>query len=331
MLTAAAPVVFREQRRQPARKKCQMATERIQKVLAAAGYGARRACEQLVLDRRVAVNGTVVHTLPVLVDPERDHIVVDGKPLRAARHVYFLLNKPPGVFCTHNDPSGRTRAVDLLVGVRERVFPVGRLDSESTGLLIMTNDGALTQKLTHPRFAVPKTYQAETVGCPTTETLAKLRAGVWLSDGKTAPANITILHRERDKTVLEITIRESRNRELRRVLAKLGHKVRRMARVRMGKLTIRGLPLGAYRVLNSAEVKYLHSLAEQVPAEETPVRSRSGRRGGSARQGRGGRASPVRRESGKTGASRPGVKAGETRPARSSAKTGRQRRVILPD
>ena len=313
--------------RPAARKKSEMAAERIQKILAAAGYGARRACEELVLDGRVTVNGAVVHTLPVLVNADRDHITVDGKPLRAAKHVYYLLNKPSGVFCTHNDPSGRTRAVDLLVGVRERVFPVGRLDSESTGLLIMTNDGALTQKLTHPSFAVPKTYHAETVGCPTTETLDKLRAGVWLSDGKTAPANITILHRQRDRAVLEITIRESRQRELRRVLAKLGYKVRRMARVRMGKLTIRNLRPGAFRPLTPAEVKYLHSLAEQVAESEPFARSRSRRGADRSRRRRGGRAQGARGE----------IKPVETRPTpsprpRAVRKSGpQQRRIILPE
>jgi 23S rRNA pseudouridine2605 synthase len=304
-----------------------MAAERIQKVLAAAGYGARRSCEQLVLDGRVVVNGAVVQTLPVLVDTDRDHISVDGKPLRAAHHVYYLLNKPSGVFCTHNDPSGRTRAVDLLVGVRERVFPVGRLDSESTGLLIMTNDGALTQKLTHPSFAVPKTYHAETLGCPTTESLDKLRAGVWLSDGKTAPANITILHRARDKAVLEITIRESRQRELRRVLAKLGHKVRRMSRVRMGKLSIRNVPLGKFRPLTPAEVKYLHSLAEGVAEDEPSARSRSGRGRDRSRRRGGGRTDSVRREV-KPSEGRPAPKP-RPRPARKSSP--QQRRIILPE
>ncbi|HVP11043.1 MAG TPA: pseudouridine synthase [Phycisphaerae bacterium] len=307
-----------------------MATERIQKILAAAGYGARRACEQLVLDGRVAVNGAVVDTLPVLVDPERDHIIVDGKPIRTARHVYFLLNKPPGVFCTHNDPSGRTRAVDLLGGVRERVFPVGRLDAESTGLLIMTNDGALTQRLTHPRFAVPKTYHAEIAGCPTTETLDKFRAGVWLSEGKTAPAQISILHRQRDRAVLEVTLREGRNREIRRILAKLGHKVRRLTRVRMGKLSIRGLPLGAYRPLTPAEVKYLQSLAEHSPTEGQSARSRFGRRRERARRKSDDReVGFARQRSRSAGPSRREIKAGEAHPPQAPRKGGR--RIILPD
>jgi len=251
-----------------------MASERIQKVLAAAGCGPRRACEELVLDGRVAVNGETVRTLPVMVDPERDRITVDGKPLRPARLVYFLLNKPSGVFCTHSDPAGRKRAVDLLVGVRERVFPVGRLDSDSTGLLLLTNDGDLAQHLTHPRYGVPKTYHADVSGCPTQEALDKLRAGVWLAEGKTAPAVIKVIHRQRARAVLEITIREGRNREIRRMLAKLGHKVRRLTRVRMGKLTIRGLPLGAFRPLSPVEVSHLRALATRAGGEEYSSRPR---------------------------------------------------------
>jgi 23S rRNA pseudouridine2605 synthase len=243
-----------------------MAAERIQKILAAAGYGARRTCELLVLDGRVSVNGAVVRTLPVLVDPERDRVTVGGKTVRPARHAYYILNKPPGVFCTDADPAGRRRAIDLLVGVRERLFPVGRLDAESMGLLLMTNDGELAQKLTHPRFGVPKTYRADVSGCPTPETLQRLCGGVWLSEGKTAPAAISVIHRQRNKSVLEITIREGRNREIRRMLAKHGHNVRRLTRIRMGKLSIRGLPLGAFRRLTPAEVSYLRSLADKAAA-----------------------------------------------------------------
>ena len=243
-----------------------MALERIQKVLAAAGFGARRFCEQLVLDGRVAVNRDIVRTLPVMVDPEIDHITVDGKPVRSERPVYYLLNKPQHVYCTGSDPAGRTRAVDLLVGVRERVFPVGRLDAESMGLLLLTNDGALAQRLTHPRYGIPKTYRAEVVGVPAPETLQRVRSGIWLAEGKTAPAVIKITHKQRDMAVLEITLREGRNREVRRMLARLGHKVRRLTRICMGELSIRGLPLGAFRKLKPAEVEHLQALAKRAEA-----------------------------------------------------------------
>ncbi len=241
-----------------------MARERIQKVLAAAGVCARRASELLVLDGRVKINGKTVRSLPQLVDPAKDAIAVDGKLIHTTQRAYYLLNKPKHVLCTHNDPADRKRAVDLMVGVKERLFPVGRLDADSTGLLIMTNDGELTQKLTHPRFGVPKTYRAEIVGQPSTQTLDKLRGGVWLAEGKTGLARISIIHQQREKTILEITLREGRNREIRRMLAKIGHKVRRLSRICIGRISTRKLPLGAYRKLTPSEVKYLFELADEV-------------------------------------------------------------------
>lgn len=283
-----------------------MAIQRIQKFLAAAGIASRRACEEFVEAGRVKVNGVTVRELPCLVDPEKDKIAVDGKLVLPTRHVYFLLNKPKGVFCTHNDPAGRHRAIDCLVGVRERVFPVGRLDAESMGLLLLTNDGELTQKLTHPRFGTPKTYRAEVQGCPTQETLQQIRQGVWLSEGHTAPATIEIVHKQRDSAILEITLREVRNREVRRLLAKLGHRVRRLTRIRMGKLTIHKLPVGAFRPLTPYEVKYLYELAAEAPAiaptrrpprspfnKSAPRPRRTGTTDTRAAVGRGGRTSRV--------------------------------------
>lgn len=256
--------------------------ERLQKLMAAAGFGSRRACEEMILDGTVTVNGEVVSELPVMVDPAKDRVVIAGKPLRMEKPVYFLMNKPRGVLCTHDDPSGRKRVIDLLVGVRERVFPVGRLDIESTGLIILTNDGALTQKLTHPRFGVPKTYRAEVMGLPSEETLDKARKGVWLAEGKSAPAKIEFIHKQRDRAILEITLREGRDREVRRVLAKLGHKVLRLARIQIGKLSIQRLPLGAFRMLAPAEVKYLFELVERPDAEFVRPAARSST-GGPAR------------------------------------------------
>src|SRR5262245_3398324 len=215
-----------------------MAQERIQKFLASAGYGSRRACEELVMEGRISVNGKPIRELPVLVDPQHDKVAVDGRVVQAEKLVYYMLNKPGGVFCTQNDPSGRVRAVDLLRGVRERIFPVGRLDADSLGLLIMTNDGALAQKLTHPKYGVPKTYRAEISGVPTPGELEKLRGGIWLSEGRTAPAQVAIVHKQKDRSILEITLREARNREIRRMLAKLGHNVRRLVRIQIGKLSI---------------------------------------------------------------------------------------------
>ena len=257
--------------------------------MAAAGFGSRRACEEMILDGMVTVNGEVMAELPVMVDPSKDRVVISGKPLRMEKPVYFLMNKPRGVLCTHEDPDGRKRVIDLLVGVRERVFPVGRLDIESTGLILLTNDGALTQKLTHPRFGVPKTYRAEVMGLPTEESLDKARRGIWLSEGKSAPAKIEFIHKQRDRAILEITLREGRDREVRRVLAKLGHKVLRLSRIQIGKLSIAKLPFGAFRTLSPAEVKYLHELVERPDAEmaRPAVRSSAQRPGRTRVQGPG--------------------------------------------
>ena len=294
--------------------------ERLQKLMAAAGFGSRRACEEMILDGTVTVNGEVVAELPVMVDPSKDRVVIAGKPLRMEKPVYFLMNKPRGVLCTHDDPDGRKRVIDLLVGVRERVFPVGRLDIESTGLILLTNDGSLTQKLTHPRFGVPKTYRAEVMGLPSEESLDKARRGIWLSEGKSAPAKIEFIHKQRDRAVLEITLREGRDREVRRVLAKLGHKVLRLARLQIGKLSIQKLPIGAFRTLSQAEVKYLHELVERPDAEMArPAVRGSSERPARAHKGvppsRGGR--PHRSHDGKAPRG-PRVRANDKKPRRQS-------------
>jgi 23S rRNA pseudouridine2605 synthase len=300
-----------------------MPMQRIQKFLAAAGFGSRRACEELVMDGRVSVNGEPVRELPILIDPQKDTVSVDGKATAAEQHVYYMLNKPGGVFCTQNDPAGRVRAVDLLRGVRERIFPVGRLEADSLGLLIMTNDGALAQKLTHPRFGVPKTYRAEISGVPADAVLEKMRSGIWLSEGRTAPAQVSIVMRQKDRSILEITLRESRNREIRRMLAKLGHNVRRLVRVRIGKLSIQKLPVGAFRKLAPEEIKYLHTMTEKVPAE---LPGRSGAppfrapRPGSRIKSRP-RVGDDRRSSSASGAN----------PVRRGDAPARKRRILLPE
>ena len=231
--------------------------ERLQKVLAAAGFGSRRACEEMILAGRVRVNGRPVRSLPVLVNPDADEISVDGRRIRAERKVYYLLNKPKGVFCTQRDPAGRTRAVDLLVGVRERVYPVGRLDADSQGLLLMTNDGDLAAVLTHPRYGVPKTYRARVGGRIGSEHIEHLRRGVWLSGGKTRPARVRLVYGSGTHSVLEITLHEGRNRQVRRMLAKLGHPVRELTRIRIGRLSLRGLGPGQFRPLRPDEVAAL--------------------------------------------------------------------------
>lgn len=230
--------------------------ERIQKVLAAAGYGSRRSCEELVLDGRVTINGKRLTELPILVAAHIDDIRVDGRPIRVQHHVYFMLHKPRGVISTNNDPQGRRRAIDLLPGVRERVFSVGRLDADSTGLILLTDDGELAHRLTHPRFEIPKTYRVTVGGPPVRDgVLRRLREGVRLDDGMTAPAQV----RRLAPRELELTIREGRKRQVRRMCETVGHPVRELRRVRFGPLAIGTLKEGASRRLTPAEVDALRS------------------------------------------------------------------------
>ncbi len=265
-----------------------MPIERVQKVLAAAGFGSRRACEQLVVEGRVSVNGEIARNLPVLVDPATDRILVDGKPVRPEKKVYFILHKPKDVFCTAADPDGRKRAIDFLRGVPERIFPVGRLDADSTGLLLLTNDGDLTQRLTHPRFGVPQTYRAEVAGRMDDNALQRMQQGVWLAEGKSNPAEATIIYRRSQSTIIEIIIRESRNREIRRVLAKLGHKVYRLTRIKFGNLSLKTLPIGAFRPLRPEELKALLRIASGVTPPPAPAaRSFRPRPASTARPARG--------------------------------------------
>jgi 23S rRNA pseudouridine2605 synthase len=242
--------------------------QRLQRVLAAAGVGSRRACEEIILAGRVRVNGGVVSSLPVLVNPTTDRITVDGRPILQERRVYLMLHKPAGVVCTQRDPAGRRRAVDLLPNVRERVYPVGRLDAESTGLLLMTNDGEWSLRLTHPRYGVPKTYRAEVAGRLDESAIERMRRGVWLSDGKTAPAEVSVIYQRSQSTIVEITLREGRNREIRRMLARLGHKVYRLHRIKIGPLSLRGLPVGGYRPLHPSELAALRRWRD----EPSPMR-----------------------------------------------------------
>lgn len=233
-----------------------MSEQRLQKVLAAAGVASRRRCEELIRDGAVRVNRKVVDKLPAFVDPEKDIITVNDKKIHAARKVYFLLNKPKGVICTNLDPQGRKKAIDI-VKVRERIFCVGRLDIDSTGIIILTNDSELANKLTHPRYGLAKTYVVSVKGEVGGEQIEKLKRGVWLAEGKTNRASVKILKRSHKESLIEVTIREGLNRQVRRMFAKVGHKVIRLKRTRIGKLNLRGLGAGKYRELNSSEIAYL--------------------------------------------------------------------------
>jgi len=236
-----------------------MAEQRLQKVLAAAGIDSRRKCEELILSGDVKVNRKVVDTLPAFVDPEKDIITVYGKKIRAAQKVYFLLNKPKGVICTNRDPRGRKKAIDLI-HTNERIFCVGRLDADTTGLIILTNDSELTNRLTHPRYEIAKTYVVRINGEITGEQVVKLKKGVWLAEGKTGKASVKILQRRHKESSIEITIRQGLNRQVRRILARVGLPVKSLARTSLGKLTVRGLGVGKFRTLTRVEVAHLKKI-----------------------------------------------------------------------
>ena len=233
-----------------------MGEERLQKVLAAAGIDSRRKCEELILSGVVQVNRKVVDSLPAFVDPEKDVITVNGRKIHAQRKVYFLLNKPKEVICTSSDPQGRKKAIDL-VGARERVFCVGRLDIDSTGLIILTNDSELANRLTHPRYKLSKTYVAGVKGEIQGEQIEKLKKGIWLAEGKTGRASVKILKRSHKESLIEIKIQQGLNRQVRRMLAKVGLAVKSLKRTRIGKLNARGIGVGKFRTLTKAEIEYL--------------------------------------------------------------------------
>jgi pseudouridine synthase len=256
--------------------------QRIQKVLAAAGVAARRKVEEMVRQGRVSVNGQIVTDLPVLIDPAHDRVKVDEELIRlaaadqpAAPRMYILLNKPAGVYSTSVAQGEQLRAIDLLPPrLPGRVYPVGRLDAQSTGLLLLTNDGELTHLLTHPRYGVSKTYRATVDGAVTDQTAAALERGVWLADPgkrggfKTGRCRVKVIRRGRERSVVEITFNEGRNVQVRRMLAQMKHKVRDLTRVRLGPLTLDGLSAGQSRTLTSREIRQLKSL---TPSDRPPA------------------------------------------------------------
>ncbi|HPZ43009.1 MAG TPA: pseudouridine synthase [Bacillota bacterium] len=232
--------------------------ERLQKVMARAGIASRRRCEEMIASGIVKVNGKVVTELGTKVDPYRDKIVVDGTPLiPSPRKIYILMYKPRGYITTLSDEKGRKKVTDLLRDVPERVYPVGRLDYDSEGLLLLTNDGDLTYALTHPRHQVPKTYLARVKGVPEPAKLEQMAKGLVLEDGPTAPARVRMLESREGNALLEITIHEGRNRQVRRMCDHIGHPVLRLKRTRFGNLTIGNMRPGQYRHLTREEVKRL--------------------------------------------------------------------------
>jgi 23S rRNA pseudouridine2605 synthase len=246
--------------------------ERLQKILSQAGVASRRASEQLMVDGRVTVNGTTVRELGTKADPARDDIRVDGRRVKiASHHRYIVLNKPRGYVTTRSDPEGRPTVLDLLGGVREYVYPVGRLDYDSDGLLLLTNDGDLAARLTHPRHGVPRVYEALVLGVPDAHDLKRLGRGVPIDGRPTQPAIVRILRTRGDGAVLEITVREGRNRQVRKMCEAIGHPVSQLTRVAIGSIRDSRLKTGYWRELSEAEIRKLKS---SITASGPPSSSR---------------------------------------------------------
>ncbi len=234
--------------------------DRLQKVLAAAGFGSRRQCEELIQTGRVEVDRQVITELGTRVDPLQQEIRVDGTPMPRVRRVYYAVYKPKGVVSTSRDPSGRPRVVDLIPTSRERLFAVGRLDLHSEGLILLTNDGNLAHRLTHPRFRISKVYRVLVAGRPTRETLDQLRKGVHLAEGFARVADVKIKRQQKQSALLEMVLEEGRNREIRRLLARMGHKVLHLVRIAVGPVRLGKLAPGEHRRLRRDEIEQLQRL-----------------------------------------------------------------------
>ncbi len=236
---------------------------RIQKYLAEAGIASRRQAEELIRAGRVQLNGETLTQMGTVIDPAKDQVRVDGKEVQQKEgKVYLLLNKPVGVVTTLHDPQRRKKITDLLKGVKERVYPVGRLDFNTEGLLLLTNDGELAYRLTHPRFKVDKTYVAEVRGHMEADVMTRLKKGVMLEDGLTSPAKINLLAKNSIRTLFEITIHEGRNRQVRRMCEAVGHPVKALRRVRFGPLKLEHLEPGEFRNLTVEEIKSLKKICQ---------------------------------------------------------------------
>lgn len=242
--------------------------ERLQKILSQAGVASRRASEQLIRDGRVTVNGVTVRELGSKADPAADDIRVDARRIkRPERSRYLLLNKPRGYVTTRSDPQRRPTVMDLLREVREYVYPVGRLDFDSEGLLLLTNDGDLAARLTHPRHGVPRVYEATVAGVPDEHDLGRLARGVVIDGRRTQPAAVQIVPtHDEGRTTLRITIREGRNRQVRHMFDAVGHPVDRLKRVAIGPLRDARLKSGYWRDLTTQEVAALKRVADRPAA-----------------------------------------------------------------
>jgi 23S rRNA pseudouridine2605 synthase len=246
--------------------------DRLQKVLAHAGVGSRRHCEDLIAAGRVSVDKQIVREQGTRVDPEAQKIAVDGVSIHAEKPVYWLVSKPRGYLCTNHDPARRPLVLDLVPHIPQRVYTVGRLDDDSEGLLLLTNDGDLAHKLMHPRFGVEKTYLALVAGQPNKADIDQLLTGVWLSEGHVRARHVKRLKSKGESTWLRIVLSEGKNREIRRMLARLKHKVLRLKRIAIGPVEIGSLRSGKSRRLSGPELESLRRAATRKgKAEQEPV------------------------------------------------------------
>lgn len=246
--------------------------ERLQKVLAAAGVASRRDCEQLILDGRVEVDRQLVTVLGTRADPHKQEIRIDGEVLHQAKLVYYAVHKPEGVVCTARDPAGRPRVVDMLPPDAPRAYCVGRLDMSSEGLILVTNDGELANGLTHPRHGVEKIYHVQVAGQLDEAGLKQLRKGMHLAEGFAQAKHVRIKSRKKNGTLLEMILDEGRNREIRRLFARVGHKVQRLTRIAVGPVRLGNLPAGAVRLLTKQEVTALRQAIAEGPRKKTTLK-----------------------------------------------------------
>jgi 23S rRNA pseudouridine2605 synthase len=254
--------------------------ERLNKYLAHAGVASRRQCDELIATGRVKVDGRVVRDLGVKIDPDQHKVSVDDAPVRVEKTVYWVVNKPVGYLCTNHDPAGRPLALDLIPRIEQRVYTVGRLDEASEGMLLMTNDGELAYQLMHPKFQVEKTYLVLVAGQPNKQDLQKLLDGVWLSDGKVKAKRVRRVKAQGDSTWLRIVLCEGKNREIRRMLAKLNHKVMKLRRVAIGPVDLDRLPKGKARKLSLTELAALKKTVEAGFKKLEKLRDRAAGRPG---------------------------------------------------
>ena len=279
---------------------------RLQRFLAQCGLGSRRDCEELITEGRVEVDGKTASELGTTVDPSRQTVSLDGERLKVERKKYFMLNKPSGYLCTSDDPQGRRLVLDLFPQDGPRLFTIGRLDENTTGLILVTNDGDLAQRLAHPRYRIFRQYRAQVAGQPTREIFEQLRQGLYFTEGKFRVYNVKPVKKQKDSTWVEITMTEGQNREIRRLFARVGHKVMKLERIGYGPLRLSRLAQGEFRDLTRNELAELHAVLERNQREETTPPQDAPPRG----------TRPAPRQTGSR-ATEPASRSGEQRPARS--------------